>query len=219
VLELGYHQYCPQYSVSSLVPVPVPVPIPCSDIALAPLNSEIPSVSQLSLAQPQAPATKLLGPRECSELSAGFPLDSQTCSSNQQVWELVGFRGPQHMVVLSHFGSLTLSMEDDSSGSNSTNGACLPYSSSFTSPPYPTTLGDRTWTSMHSQLPSISSFVPLSIPNTTIGPPTFYHMMSCILLILTPRAGHLVTSSGTCTLPCRNPMHSAFRTELHRRPA
>jgi len=38
-LELGYHQYCPHITISSLVPVPVPVPnlvpvpIPCSSIA------------------------------------------------------------------------------------------------------------------------------------------------------------------------------------------
>ena len=46
--------------------------------SIAPLNSEIPSVSQVSLAWPQALATKLLGPQECSELSTGFPWISPT---------------------------------------------------------------------------------------------------------------------------------------------
>ena len=147
----------------------------------------------------------MLGLQECSELSMGFPLDSHICGSNQQVQELVGFQSPQCMVILSHFGCLALSMEDDSSGSNSTNGACPPYSSSFTSPPYPMTLGDCAWTSMCLRLPGISSFMPPSTLIPPLGHPHSIIMMSCILLILTPRAGHLVTSSGTCTLPCRNP--------------
>src|SRR5882724_7593442 len=91
-------------------------------------------------------------------------------------------------------------MEDDSSGSNSTNGACPPYSSSFTSPPYPTTLGDRAWTSMHSGLPGISSFVPPSTPHTTIGPPAFYHndeLYSSHPYSQSWSPNYLVTSSGT----------------------
>ena len=43
----------------------------CLSTFIAPLNSEIPSVSQLLLEQLQPPVTKLLGLWECSELSMG----------------------------------------------------------------------------------------------------------------------------------------------------